>query len=70
MKITEGTLIPISLVIILIGGVVWLTTLYFTTQSNAAAIDKIQLKYDAISDKLDDIVIKIDRIEHLLNKGK
>lgn len=36
-KITEGTLIPISLVIVIIGGITWLTSIYYQGIANASA---------------------------------
>lgn len=41
-KITEKTLVPLSLVIALIGGTTWLTQLHFQQQANAATL--VELK--------------------------
>ena len=39
-KISETTVIPISMVLILFGGVFWLTQIYVQGNANAAAITK------------------------------
>jgi hypothetical protein len=47
-KITEHTLVPLSLIIAigtsLIGGVVWLSALWYREEANARAIIKIEKK--------------------------
>lgn len=69
-KITESTLIPISLVITLFGGVMWLSALWFREEANAWAIaevkqamkdDKAILREDIkiINDKLDKIMERL-----------
>lgn len=40
-KITEETLIPISMAVILLGGVAWLTTLYNQSAANAKSIEAL-----------------------------
>lgn len=40
--LNEKTLVPISLVITIIGGVVWLTTLWFRTEAFASEISDIK----------------------------
>ena len=66
-KITEKTLIPLSLVISIVGGVFWLTTMWADTQANALTIEKIEFKQEkfsrAVVDKLDDIKDRLARIE-------
>lgn len=61
--VTEGTLLPISLVIVFMGGVVWLTTLYAKTEANAAALQKIEFKQDQYLQNLEKILQKLNRIE-------
>lgn len=41
-KITEKTLIPLSLLAIIIGGVIWLTTMYSQGTANAESIRDIR----------------------------
>ena len=47
-KIFEGTLLPISFVIVIMGGVFWLSSMYAETKANSAAIDKMELKLEYI----------------------
>lgn len=61
--LTQDTLIPISLVITLIGGVSWLTTLYNETKANAAAISDIYQEQKLYQDKIDRVLVKLSRIE-------
>ncbi len=42
-RISENTLMPVSLVIILIGGVFWLTQIYVQGNDNSKAIEKQQI---------------------------
>ena len=46
-EITERTFIPISLVITLLGGVVWLTTLNAKTDVNLDSFGRVEKKQDA-----------------------
>lgn len=67
-KITEGTLVPISLVIVLVGGIFWLTQLYFTTQSNASTIEKMQIQSEKIDQSLSEILERLARIEERIKR--
>lgn len=66
-KITENTLLPVSLVVILVGGVFWLTTLYNQTVSNAQDISAIETKQDLLTKELTEkqslILDRLSRIE-------
>lgn len=46
-KITEGTLIPISLVIAIIGGIFWLTGIYYQGVANASAVSALKSHVEA-----------------------
>lgn len=48
-KITEKTLVPLSLVVSLIGGTTWLTQLHFNQQANAAAIVELRTEQKELS---------------------
>jgi hypothetical protein len=76
--ITVNTLIPISLVISIVGGVAWLTKLYFTTEATAQTVIKVertvlslQTEYAAqnlknqkeIYEKLNEINQRLSRLE-------
>jgi hypothetical protein len=64
-KITENTLLPISLVIILAGGIMWLSSVWHQGNANAHSISELkeQRKYDReeIMRKLEIIDAKLDR---------
>jgi len=70
--ITQSTLLPISLVITLAGGIIWLSALWYREEVNAASIteikqvikdDKAILREDIrlIHEKLDRIMERISR---------
>lgn len=48
-KITENTLVPVSLVLSILGGAGFVTYVYFQTSANAKAIEEIKAKQDAIA---------------------
>lgn len=50
--ISEQTLIPISLVVTIIGGVVWLTTLWFRSEAHAEIISELKAEQRAISQEV------------------
>lgn len=71
-SVTESTLIPISLVVILFGGVFWLSSIWFKADASAYAVteikkeikeDKIILREDLlrINDKLDYIIDRMPK---------
>ena len=59
-KITETTLIPISLAIVLFGGVFWMSTIWNTMNTNSKFIAEIKadkkIETKEISDKFDKIL--------------
>ena len=67
-RLSEKTLIPISLAFALFGGVAWLTSLHAETKANGGDIleMKDQMKHDMR--KLDIILEKLGRIEGYLSK--
>lgn len=72
MKITEKTLIPISLLTIIVGGVFWLTNIYFSTATNASEIKELkqQRKDDTIliNEKLDKLIEDVSFIKGKLRQ--
>jgi hypothetical protein len=66
-SITEKTLIPISAIGVVVGGVFWLTMLYFQTNANAKALADLSLKQDtdlkAASIKQEEYVNILNRID-------
>jgi len=61
--LSENTLVPISFVVFVIGGMVWLTTIYAQGSANQYEIEKLRSHDGLILDKLDDIQKRLSRIE-------
>lgn len=68
--ISEKTMIPISLVIITLGGGVWLTNLHYQTSANAIELQKITLRQERYSEDLSDIKGKLQEIAGELKRIK
>jgi hypothetical protein len=70
--INESTLLPISLVITLAGGIIWLSALWYREEVNAASITEIkQVIKDDKAILREDIKLiheKLDRIMERLSK--
>lgn len=65
-KITETTLLPISLVLTIIGGVFWLTMIYSQTEANAKEISKIKDDGREIISKIDEKqTLMLDRLSRI-----
>jgi hypothetical protein len=69
-KITEDTLLPLSIVALLFGFVSWLTTLYNETREHTSQIVEIKIDQRLVSEKLDRILEKIGRIEGKMDVGE
>lgn len=67
-KISEKTLVPISLVITLFGFVVWLTNLYAENKSHGAEIKDIKTMQVHYDEKIDRVMEKLNRIEGFLRR--
>lgn len=66
--ITEKTLIPLSLVMTLIGGVFWLTSIYFEAKAANSSITEIKQKQDSYTETLNSIDKRLSRIEGFLSR--
>jgi len=55
-EITDKTMIPLSLVSVFIGGVVWLTTLNDKTEANTRMLTDVKDKHEKYERKLDKII--------------
>ena len=62
-KITENTLIPISLVITIGIGIFYATVIYAKTEKPEKRIDKVELKIESQTEILLDIRDRLVRIE-------
>jgi hypothetical protein len=67
--ITEQTKISISLMIMVIGSIVWLTKLYVITESTAKAVEVVQVKQEKYSEDISQIKSDIAVIKRVL-EGK
>lgn len=61
--LSKETLIPLGFVIVILGGVVWLTTMFANVQANSRAIASIEARLDGIDEANSDIVDRMARIE-------
>lgn len=63
MLISEKSTISISLVIALVGGIFWFSTIYATANQTASTVEKHEIKLDQINDKLDDIMVDLAELK-------
>lgn len=71
MQISEDTLLPISLVIVLVGGVFWLSSAYSQISANAADIADIKQERETLTAVVSRIDRRLSRIEGRLKiKGR
>lgn len=67
MKLSENTLIPVSFIAVIAGGIFWLSSLWFQTQSNAQAISSIEDKTAKSQDRdqsfREEVLERLTRIE-------
>ena len=64
--ITEKTFIPISMIGAIIGGAVWLTTIYNTSAANAANIKDLKYQRNSLLLELRIMNSRLSRIEGAL----
>ena len=62
-KITEKTYVSLGLVIVIIGGIGWLTSIYWKTESNASELIKYSEKYEKLEIVLQSMDRRLSRIE-------
>ncbi len=62
-SITEGTVIPLSLVLVLIGGIFWLSTVYSTANTTMEEVKLLRQKQDDYYDTIEKIDVRLSRIE-------
>jgi len=65
-KITEQTLIPLTMVGCVIGFTMWLTSMSFQVQANTKRLDAIELKQDAYNDSVHKIQTDLALIKQAL----
>ena len=69
-EISENTYISLALVIVLVGGVVWLTTLHNNVAAQEVATQKVVETNQVLMDRLGDIQNRLIRIEISLETKK
>lgn len=62
-KLTEQTLIPLSLVGSILGGVIWLSVIYYKSEATARDVDQLKLYQLEVIHKLSRIETKLELIE-------
>ena len=66
-KITENTLIPISLLSVLAGGIFWLSAIYANGNENTKNIDKLFVRQDQVEativEQNQKVIEKLSRLE-------
>lgn len=62
-SISEQTFIPLSLVLLIIGGVAWLTNMNYNTEANGRALESISNKQDQYNKNLEEINTRLSRLE-------
>lgn len=68
MNLSEKSTISISLVITLIGGILWLSWIAFATHANGAAILELQNKNKDDSNFQKEVLQRLTRIEERISK--
>ena len=67
VKLTEKTLVPVSLILVLLGGVLWLSEIYAMAKHSTEEIKSIKLEkrqdLDAINAKFDRILSDLNYIK-------
>jgi len=66
--ITENTLIPISLVIVFLGGVMWLSLLYAKSENVSLTVIRIEETQKTYTLNLQEINSRLSRIEGQLSR--
>lgn len=66
--LSESTLVPVSLIAVFAGGVVWMTTIYNTGVSNAQTIQEVVVRQEKYFEIIIDIRERLKRIETILEK--
>jgi hypothetical protein len=66
-RITERTVVPITLVGSVIGVAAWITMVYAKGENTSVRVDKVEVRMDSIEDRVDR---KMDLIIDLLQREK
>jgi hypothetical protein len=63
MKLSEQTLIPLSLVGSIVGGVVWLSVIYYKSEATAKDVDQLKSYQLEVIQRLSRIETKLEHLE-------
>lgn len=74
-RLTENTFVPLSFILVIVGGVFWLTMLYAESSANAKGLENLQVKYQdlekaiasqnaVVLDRLGKIEGRLESIQH------
>lgn len=69
-KITENTLVPISLLTVIVGGVFWLSSMYSKVEAHAKSMEVVEAKQDKHIEVLQSIDKRLTRIEAKLESKR
>jgi hypothetical protein len=70
MKITENTPIALGMVVVLIGGIFWLSRVAFVTESNALSIQTISDKQERYLEDIQEIKSDVKIIKNKLEESR
>lgn len=68
--ITEKTLVPLSLVVTLVTGAMWVKDVAAKGDASSSRVDRLVSQTDKIFEKLNEVAERLTRIEANQNKGK
>lgn len=62
-RLSENTPLKMSLglIIILVGGIFWLSSLYAETTHNSTSLERVENKIDSLTDRLTRVETKLDK---------
>ena len=67
--ITEKTALSVGLVVIIMGGVIWLSNIFFLADNTAKALESVKVKQERYSDDISEIKADIKVIKQILKEG-
>lgn len=68
--INESTSISVGLLITLVGGIFWLSTLYAKTEATAKAVERIEIRQNKYNDTVGEINERLSRIEGAMSRDR
>ena len=67
-EISEKTRVTISLLIIILGGMTWLSTVYAEIKTNSSDLQELKDHQEKRDDRLEIILERVTRIEEILKR--